>query len=64
MLTHSLTFGVIPARFAGHEGAKPSLNTLFAMARGVSDSCCGGGHAQEMTKWFDTNYHYGPGVHR
>ena len=29
------------------------------MARGVSDdSCCGGAHAQEMTKWFDTNYHY------
>ncbi len=59
VLTHSLTFGVIPQRFRGHAGAKPTLQTLFAMARGAgSDSCCGGAHAQEMTKWFDTNYHY------
>jgi 5-methyltetrahydropteroyltriglutamate--homocysteine methyltransferase len=57
VLTHSLTFGVIPERFRPHHG-KPSLHTLFGMARGVSDGCCGGGHAQEMTKWFDTNYHY------
>ncbi len=58
VLTHSLTFGVIPERFRGHGNAKPTLQTLFAMARGVSNSCCGGAHAQEMTKWFDTNYHY------
>ncbi|MGC4010633.1 MAG: 5-methyltetrahydropteroyltriglutamate--homocysteine S-methyltransferase [Pseudomonas sp.] len=58
VLTHSLTFGVIPERFRAHGDAKPTLQTLFAMARGVSDSCCGGAHAQEMTKWFDTNYHY------
>lgn len=58
MLTHSLTFGVIPERFRGHGDAKPTLQTLFGMARGVTDSCCGGAHAQEMTKWFDTNYHY------
>ena len=58
VLTHSLTFGVIPERFLSH-GGKPTLDTLFAMARGVSQhSCCGGAHAQEMTKWFDTNYHY------
>ncbi len=58
VLTHSLTFGVIPERFHSH-GGKPTLDTLFAMARGVSQhSCCGGAHAQEMTKWFDTNYHY------
>ncbi|QLF91708.1 5-methyltetrahydropteroyltriglutamate--homocysteine S-methyltransferase [Pseudomonas sp. ABC1] len=57
VLTHSLTFGVIPERFRPHSG-KPTLDTLFSMARGVSDSCCGGAHAQEMTKWFDTNYHY------
>jgi 5-methyltetrahydropteroyltriglutamate--homocysteine methyltransferase len=50
-------FGVIPERFRPHDG-KASLQTLFGMARGVSDSCCGGAHAQEMTKWFDTNYHY------
>ncbi|MFC4862339.1 5-methyltetrahydropteroyltriglutamate--homocysteine S-methyltransferase [Pseudomonas sp. MAHUQ-62] len=58
VLTHSLTFGVIPERFRGHGNSKPTLQTLFGMARGVSDSCCGGAHAQEMTKWFDTNYHY------
>lgn len=57
VLTHSLTFGVIPARFRAEQDAKPTLHTLFAMARGVSDTCCGA-HAQEMTKWFDTNYHY------
>ena len=57
VLTHSLMFGVIPERFRPHDG-KTSLQTLFGMARGVSDSCGGGAHAQEMTKWFDTNYHY------
>ncbi|TLP73386.1 5-methyltetrahydropteroyltriglutamate--homocysteine S-methyltransferase [Pseudomonas nitroreducens] len=57
VLTHSLTFGVIPERFRAHGEAKPTLQTLFAMARGVSTGCCGA-HAQEMTKWFDTNYHY------
>lgn len=63
VLAHSLAFGVIPERFRPH-GGKPTLDTLFAMARGVSGNkssqhiCCGGAHAQEMTKWFDTNYHY------
>ena len=63
VLAHSLTFGVIPERFRPASG-KPTLQTLFAMARGVSgDACCGGAHAQplhalELTKWFDTNYHY------
>ncbi|MBN0980389.1 5-methyltetrahydropteroyltriglutamate--homocysteine S-methyltransferase [Pseudomonas hygromyciniae] len=57
VLTHSLMFGVIPERFRPADG-HATLHTLFAMARGVSDSCCGGAHAQEMTKWFDTNYHY------
>ncbi|WKV86482.1 5-methyltetrahydropteroyltriglutamate--homocysteine S-methyltransferase [Pseudomonas sp. B24_DOA] len=57
VLTHSLMFGVIPERFRPHDG-KATLQTLFSMARGVSNACCGDGHAQEMTKWFDTNYHY------
>jgi 5-methyltetrahydropteroyltriglutamate--homocysteine methyltransferase len=57
VLTHSLMFGVIPERFRPHDG-KATLQTLFSMARGVSNTCCGEGHAQEMTKWFDTNYHY------
>ncbi|KMM82148.1 5-methyltetrahydropteroyltriglutamate--homocysteine S-methyltransferase [Pseudomonas deceptionensis] len=65
VLTHSLTFGVIPQRFASTLDAqgRPTLDTLFGMARGASQSCCGGEHnkgqyAQELTKWFDTNYHY------
>ncbi|MEA1605226.1 5-methyltetrahydropteroyltriglutamate--homocysteine S-methyltransferase [Pseudomonas spirodelae] len=62
VLSHSLTFGVIPERFRPADG-KPTLETLFAMARGAvasksGNSCCAGAHAQEMTKWFDTNYHY------
>ncbi|WET13211.1 MULTISPECIES: 5-methyltetrahydropteroyltriglutamate--homocysteine S-methyltransferase [unclassified Pseudomonas] len=57
VLTHSLMFGVIPERFRPADG-KATLQTLFGMARGISDPCCGGAHAQEMTKWFDTNYHY------
>ncbi|SEI68229.1 5-methyltetrahydropteroyltriglutamate--homocysteine S-methyltransferase [Pseudomonas sp. NFR16] len=57
VLTHSLMVGVVPERFRPEQGPA-TLQTLFAMARGVSDSCCGGAHAQEMTKWFDTNYHY------
>ncbi|WP_341782135.1 5-methyltetrahydropteroyltriglutamate--homocysteine S-methyltransferase [Ectopseudomonas mendocina] len=57
VLGHSLTLGVIPERFRPAAG-KPTLETLFAMARGVKESCCGGTHAQELTKWFDTNYHY------
>ncbi|AZF10465.1 5-methyltetrahydropteroyltriglutamate-- homocysteine methyltransferase [Pseudomonas sp. R2-37-08W] len=57
VLTHSLMFGVVPERFRPADG-QATLQTLFGMARGVSDNCCGGAHAQEMTKWFDTNYHY------
>ncbi|MDO9322480.1 MAG: 5-methyltetrahydropteroyltriglutamate--homocysteine S-methyltransferase, partial [Pseudomonas sp.] len=57
VLTHSLMFGVIPQRFRPQQGA-PSLATLFSMARGRAavDHCCGGAHAQELTKWFDSNY--------
>ncbi len=62
VLTHSLSFGVIPQRFRPANGV-PSLSTLFAMARGsvgehAGAACCGGAHAQELTKWFDSNYHY------
>ncbi|MBH3339448.1 5-methyltetrahydropteroyltriglutamate--homocysteine S-methyltransferase [Pseudomonas mendocina] len=57
VLGHSLAFGVIPERFRPADG-KPTLETLCAMARGVRNSCCNGAHAQELTKWFDTNYHY------
>ncbi|HET9708605.1 MAG TPA: 5-methyltetrahydropteroyltriglutamate--homocysteine S-methyltransferase [Gemmatimonadales bacterium] len=48
--------GAVPARY-GWTGGAVDLDTYFAMARGVQ----GGGKdvtAMEMTKWFDTNYHY------
>src|SRR3954447_6110834 len=44
--------GAVPERY-GHEGGHVPLDTYFAMARGTKDAT-----AMEMTKWFDTNYHY------
>ncbi len=52
MLDMSAMFGVIPRRF-GYRGGPVSMDVYFAMARG-SD----GAAACEMTKWFNTNYHY------
>lgn len=58
--------GAVPERF-GWNGGQVDLPTYFAMARGQAgssshDSACScnhtGAHALEMTKWFDTNYHY------
>jgi 5-methyltetrahydropteroyltriglutamate--homocysteine methyltransferase len=48
--------GAVPERY-GHGGGPVGLDTYFAMARGRQE----GGvdvTAMEMTKWFDTNYHY------
>jgi 5-methyltetrahydropteroyltriglutamate--homocysteine methyltransferase len=48
--------GAVPKRY-GWAGGPLDLDTYFAMARGVQS----GGRdvtAMEMTKWFDTNYHY------
>ena len=44
--------GAVPPRF-GWSGARVDIETYFAMARGRDDAA-----AMEMTKWFDTNYHY------
>jgi hypothetical protein len=65
--------GAIPPRF-GWKGGEVDLDTMFALARGVRPhsatdalgrtcSCAqplptGAVAACEMTKWFDTNYHY------
>ncbi len=57
VLSHSLLLDAVPSRFR-HDGEAAGLHTLFAMARGATTGCCGGSAAQEMTKWFDTNYHY------
>ncbi len=48
--------GAVPERYE-HRGGEVDLDTYFAMARGRQT----GGldvTAMEMTKWFDTNYHY------
>jgi 5-methyltetrahydropteroyltriglutamate--homocysteine methyltransferase len=44
--------GLIPKRF-GHKGPSVDIRTYFSMARGAP-----GVAALELTKWFDTNYHY------
>ncbi|MCZ2104224.1 MAG: 5-methyltetrahydropteroyltriglutamate--homocysteine S-methyltransferase, partial [Burkholderiales bacterium] len=59
--------GNLPERVRGYHG--DALDNYFRVARGRSaDSaehdhdahhdCCGGVAAGEMTKWFNTNYHY------
>jgi 5-methyltetrahydropteroyltriglutamate--homocysteine methyltransferase len=52
VLDMAATLGIVPKRFA-HRGGSVGLATYFAMARGLA-----GAPAMEMTKWFDTNYHY------
>lgn len=56
MLDLSTLLGVIPARF-GWQGGAVDLDTYFRMARGRAHSGQDTS-ACEMTKWFDTNYHY------
>jgi 5-methyltetrahydropteroyltriglutamate--homocysteine methyltransferase len=60
VLDTAVTFGAVPSRYTAL-GLSP-LDTYFAMARGVEST-----PPLEMTKWFDTNYHYlvpeiGPGT--
>jgi 5-methyltetrahydropteroyltriglutamate--homocysteine methyltransferase len=52
MLDTIATLGAVPPRY-GHTNGNVSLDLYFAMARGRQDA-----PAMEMTKWFDTNYHY------
>jgi len=52
MLDTIAMLGAVPPRY-GHTGGNVSLDLYFAMARGRQDA-----PAMEMTKWFDTNYHY------
>ncbi len=51
VLDATLALGAIPARFGQVEGS--DLTKYFALARGDADH-----QPLEMTKWFDTNYHY------
>jgi 5-methyltetrahydropteroyltriglutamate--homocysteine methyltransferase len=71
VLDTSVMVGAIPKIYHWNGGPVP-LSTYFAMARGtqgkIQEAACGHAHhadhathgvpAQEMTKWFDTNYHY------
>jgi 5-methyltetrahydropteroyltriglutamate--homocysteine methyltransferase len=73
MLDLTCLVGNVPPRF-GWRGEPVDLDTRFAIARGVSPKAevhsaspaCGPAacqpavstYASEMTKWFDTNYHY------
>ncbi|MBC1316386.1 5-methyltetrahydropteroyltriglutamate--homocysteine S-methyltransferase [Listeria booriae] len=52
ILDTSITFGIVPKRFA-YDGGKVPIDTYFEIARGKDDAV-----ASEMTKWFNTNYHY------
>ncbi|MBN8753318.1 MULTISPECIES: 5-methyltetrahydropteroyltriglutamate--homocysteine S-methyltransferase [Variovorax] len=63
VLDMSFTLGNLPERVRGFHG--DALDNYFRVARGRSAQgaeehagCCGGVAAGEMTKWFDTNYHY------
>ena len=48
-----------PSEDSAPDSAPVDLHTYFAMARGAQDAAAGlDVTAMEMTKWFDTNYHY------
>ncbi len=58
VLDMSFTLGNLPERVSKSEGS--ALERYFRVARGRSghDPSCCSVQAGEMTKWFDTNYHY------
>lgn len=57
ILEWTTLLGAVPARFGHPSGADVDLDTLFRMGRGRAPSGTPAA-ACEMTKWFDTNYHY------
>ena len=57
VLDLTLAVGAIPERYNDFAKSNSSIDLYFAMARGAQKN----GQdvvAMEMTKWFDTNYHY------
>ena len=52
VLETALMFGIVPERL-GHTLRTDPFAALSELARGTPDH-----EAREMTKWFDTNYHY------
>jgi 5-methyltetrahydropteroyltriglutamate--homocysteine methyltransferase len=56
VLDAAIATGVVPPRY---QAVPDPLARMFAMARGLQDRATGADlPALEMTKWFDTNYHY------
>src|SRR5690554_7379013 len=54
----SVTLGNLPARAKDKEGSELDAYFRAARGRGANDSPCCATAAGEMTKRFDTNYHY------
>ncbi len=52
VLDTATMFGIVPQRFK-YEGGAVSLSVYYGIARGTKEAA-----ASEMTKWFNTNYHY------
>ena len=57
VLDMCLTVDAVPDRFKQLKNGKNKLDLYFAMARGYQNGKIDI-KAMEMTKWFDTNYHY------
>ncbi|WP_445721432.1 5-methyltetrahydropteroyltriglutamate--homocysteine S-methyltransferase [Flavobacterium sp.] len=57
VLDLSLTLGAIPEQYKEFSEKNSELDLYFAMARGAQKDNLDV-KAMEMTKWFDTNYHY------
>ncbi|WP_343184060.1 5-methyltetrahydropteroyltriglutamate--homocysteine S-methyltransferase [Buchnera aphidicola (Ceratovacuna keduensis)] len=57
VLGNSMMLGNIPKRHINLYKDKIDINTLFGIARGAYYNK-NFSHASEMTKWFNTNYHY------
>jgi 5-methyltetrahydropteroyltriglutamate--homocysteine methyltransferase len=65
VLETACAFGLVPAGYGWLGEGPVSIATMFALARGARGTAAeretgipGSAPALEMTKWFDTNYHY------
>lgn len=52
ILDTATMFGIVPKRFS-YTGGNVPLSLYYGIARGTKEAA-----ASEMTKWFNTNYHY------
>lgn len=53
VLDTATMFGIVPKRFSSYRGGTVPKSVYYGMARGTKDAA-----ACEMTKWFNTNYHF------